>query len=187
VPRSRLFSHDRRGISFELAEYSLQHQLPNFAEVRCPERKTMLMLIYPPVLVGSCETQADNGGKRLTFLISGSWTYSFATGWAHTSVRKHTPHLVTSHNAPSGMKTCQYFDVKHFEWRGLRQTRGVRAKTKRVIKQFAPADFTAFKWEGAKDLLHYVTTVLLLAVFLAAELNAFYLKARPSLTTGYTS
>jgi len=49
-----------------------------------------------------------------------------------------------------------------------------------VIKQFSPHDFTAFKWEGAKDFLHYFTTVLLLAVFLAAELNPFYLKASGS-------
>jgi 4-amino-4-deoxy-L-arabinose transferase-like glycosyltransferase len=53
----------------------------------------------------------------------------------------------------------------------------LRAKGKRVIKQFAPHDFTAFKWEGAKDFLHYMTTILLLAVFLLAELNPFYLKA----------
>jgi phosphatidylserine synthase 2 len=46
-----------------------------------------------------------------------------------------------------------------------------------VIKQFSPHDFTAFKWEGAKDFLHYFTVVLLLAVFLAAELNPFYLKS----------
>ena len=61
-------------------------------------------------------------------------------------------------------------------WRGFRQTRGIRSKTKRVISQFSPHDWTTFKWEGTASFGHYLTVVLLLAVFLAAELNPFYLK-----------
>jgi phosphatidylserine synthase 2 len=99
-----------------------------------------------------------------------------------------------------GMKTCQYFEVKvnpltwtsemlivcsltscplcwqGYTWRGFKQIRGVRGKTRRVISQFSPADWTTFKWEGTADFTHYVAVVLLLAVFLAAELNPFYLK-----------
>ncbi len=92
------------------------------------------------------------------------------------------------------MKACQYFEVKvrwherihdkfeltqaakHYTWRGFRQSRGIRSKTKRVFTQFSPHDFTAFHWHGTASLLHYVTVVMLLAVFLAAELNPFYLK-----------
>jgi len=44
------------------------------------------------------------------------------------------------------------------------------------MQQFSPHDFTAFKWAGSNDFLHYITVVILLAVFLAAELNPFYLK-----------
>jgi len=76
-----------------------------------------------------------------------------------------------------GMKTCQYFEVKPYEWRGFRATRGIKSKAKRVLTQFSPHDFTAFKWEGTSSFLHYVTVVLLLGVFLAAELNPFYLKS----------
>jgi len=65
---------------------------------------------------------------------------------------------------------------KPYEWRGLRQTRGLRSKARRVLSQFSPHDFTAFKWEGTASFLHYFTVVLLLAMFLAAELNPFYLK-----------
>jgi phosphatidylserine synthase 2 len=75
------------------------------------------------------------------------------------------------------MKVCQYLEVKPYEWRGFRQTRGIRSKAKRVLSQFSPHDFTAFKWGPATDFLHYFTVVLLLAVFLAAELNPFYLKS----------
>jgi phosphatidylserine synthase 2 len=45
-----------------------------------------------------------------------------------------------------------------------------------MAAQFSPHDFTAFKWEGTASFFHYVTVVLLLAVFLAAELTPFYLK-----------
>jgi hypothetical protein len=52
----------------------------------------------------------------------------------------------------------------------------LRSKARRVLSQFSPHDWTAFKWEGTTSFLHYVIVVLLLAVFLAAELNPFYLK-----------
>ena len=45
-----------------------------------------------------------------------------------------------------------------------------------MVSQFSPADWTTFKWEGTANFAHYVTVVLLLTVFLAAELNPFYLK-----------
>lgn len=115
-------------IAFELAEYSLQHQLPNFAE--CWWDHWVL-----DVLV---------------------------CNWLGTYL---------------GMKVCQYFHVKPYEWRGFRQSKGLRSKAKRVLSQFSPHDFTDFKWGTATSFLHYVTVVLLLAVFLAAELNPFYLKS----------
>ncbi|TFK52386.1 phosphatidylserine synthase 2 [Heliocybe sulcata] len=115
-------------IAFELAEYSLQHQLPNFGE--CWWDHWILDVLI-------C-----------------NWLGLYL-----------------------GMKTCQFFEVKHYEWRGFRSIRGFRSKTKRVLTQFSPHDFTAFKWEGSVDFKHYFAVVLLLAVFLAAELNPFYLKS----------
>ena len=69
--------------------------------------------------------------------------------------------------------------MQQYTWRGFRQTKGIRSKTKRVISQFSPADWTTFKWEGTTDFTHYFSVLMLLAVFLAAELNPFYLKAGP--------
>ncbi|KIL00211.1 hypothetical protein PAXRUDRAFT_821916 [Paxillus rubicundulus Ve08.2h10] len=115
-------------VAFEFAEYSLQHQLPNFAE--CWWDHWIL-----DVLV---------------------------CNWLGTYL---------------GMKTCQYLEVKPYEWRGLRQTRGLRSKARRVLSQFSPHDWTAFKWEGTTSFRHYLTVVSLLAIFLAAELNPFYLKS----------
>ncbi|KAG6900144.1 hypothetical protein C0993_002293 [Termitomyces sp. T159_Od127] len=115
-------------IAFELAEYSLQHQLANFAEC---------------------------------------W-------WDHWILDVLVCNWIGTY---LGMKVCQYLEVKPYEWRGLRQTRGLRSKAKRVLSQFSPHDFTAFKWGTASSFTNYVVVVLLLAVFLAAELNPFYLKA----------
>ncbi|KAF8651936.1 hypothetical protein AX16_004580 [Volvariella volvacea WC 439] len=115
-------------IAFELAEYSLQHQLPNFAE--CWWDHWILDVLI--------------------------------CNWLGTYL---------------GMKTCQYLEVKPYEWRGLRQSRGIRSKARRVLSQFSPHDFTAFKWGTASSFVHYISVVLLLAVFLAAELNPFYLKS----------
>jgi phosphatidylserine synthase 2 len=52
----------------------------------------------------------------------------------------------------------------------------IRRGTKRVFKQFSPHDFTAFEWGGTTSFTAYFTVVLLLSLFLAAELNPFYLK-----------
>ncbi|THU92447.1 phosphatidylserine synthase 2 [Dendrothele bispora CBS 962.96] len=115
-------------IAFELAEYSLQHQLANFAE--CWWDHWILDVLL--------------------------------CNWLGTYL---------------GMKVCTYFEVKPYEWRGIRQTRGLRSKAKRVLSQFSPHDFTSFQWGPATSFTHFVAVVLLLSVFLAAELNPFYLKA----------
>ncbi|TCD68502.1 hypothetical protein EIP91_010558 [Steccherinum ochraceum] len=127
-------------IAFEFAEYSLQHQLANFAE--CWWDHWILDVLI--------------------------------CNWLGTYL---------------GMKACQFFEVKvtflshsrmlspfHYTWRGFKQSRGIRSKTKRVISQFSPADWTTFKWEGTADFTHYFAVMMLLTVFLAAELNPFYLK-----------
>jgi len=115
-------------IAFELAEYSLQHQLPNFAE--CWWDHWLLDVLI--------------------------------CNWIGTYL---------------GMKACSYFEVKHYTWRGFRQSRGLKSKGKRMLGQFSPHDWTTFKWEGTSSFLNYFVVVGLLAVFLMAELNPFYLKS----------
>ncbi|CAE6448392.1 unnamed protein product [Rhizoctonia solani] len=115
-------------IAFELAEYSLQHQLPNFAECWWDHWVLDVLLC----------------------------------NWLGIYV---------------GMRTCAYFEVKHFTWRSIHSTKGVRRKTKRVLKQFTPHDWTEFHWEGTSSFASYCAVFLLLATFLAAELNPFYLKS----------
>ncbi|KAJ7740231.1 phosphatidyl serine synthase-domain-containing protein [Mycena maculata] len=124
-------------IAFELAEYSLQHQLPNFNEC---------------------------------------W-------WDHWVLDVLVCNWIGTY---LGMKTCQYLQVKPYEWRGTTPSTAsyprtrrqrLRSKASRVLRQFAPHDFTAFKWGTATSFANYLSVVLLLAVFLAAELTPFYLKS----------
>ncbi|KAG9051694.1 hypothetical protein FS837_000083 [Tulasnella sp. UAMH 9824] len=114
-------------ILFELAEYSLEHQLANFKE--CWWDHWVLDVL--------------------------------CCNWLGLYI---------------GLKICQFFEVKKFVWRGFRQSRGFKQKTSRVLKQMTPYDWTTFEWEGTASFSHYVTVVIMLAVFLAAELNPFYLK-----------
>ncbi|CAE6477912.1 unnamed protein product [Rhizoctonia solani] len=115
-------------IAFEFAEYSLQHQLPNFAECWWDHWVLDVLLC--------------------------NWLGIYL-----------------------GMQTCAYFEVKHFTWRSIHSTKGVRRKTKRVLKQFTPHDWTEFRWEGTSSFVSYCAVFMLLATFLAAELNPFYLKS----------
>ncbi|KAJ7643663.1 phosphatidyl serine synthase-domain-containing protein [Roridomyces roridus] len=133
-------------IMFELAEYSLQHQLPNFNECWWDHWVLDVLLC----------------------------------NWLGTYL---------------GMKTCQYLEVKPYAWRGTlvptssssssvipdpkkpRRTARLRSKAARALRRLGPHDFTRFTWGTASSFSHYLSVVLLLAVFLAAELSPFYLKS----------
>jgi len=114
-------------VAFELAEYSLQHQLAYFNE--CWWDHWVLDVLI--------------------------------CNWIGTYL---------------GMKTCSYFEVKGYIWRGFRRTRGIRSEGMHVPTQFSPQDWTTFKWEETASLRNYVAVLALLAFFLAAELTPFYLK-----------
>ena len=172
--RIYLFLVQILSIAFEFAEYSLAHQLANFNECWWDHWVLDVLLC----------------------------------NWFGTYV---------------GMKTCQYFEVKHFSWQTIRpfsfassrrfsfrrkkqvsvddatvqdptstydasnvvasstskktkQSGAIRRSTKRVLKQFSPHNFTKFEWGGTTSFTAYFTVVLLLSLFLLAELNPFYLK-----------
>lgn len=75
-----------------------------------------------------------------------------------------------------GMKTCEYFEMKQYSWRGIKQIRSYRDKMKRAVQQFTPHSWTKFEWGSTKNFKSYVSMLVLLFIFLLCELNAFYLK-----------
>ncbi|KAI8919140.1 phosphatidyl serine synthase-domain-containing protein [Powellomyces hirtus] len=114
-------------VMFEIMEYSLAHQLPNFAE--CWWDHWILDVLM--------------------------------ANWAGIIL---------------GMKTCQYFAMKQYTWRGITEIPTYRGKVKRTMQQFTPHSWTDFKWEGTKTFKNFVAVIGLLYLVLQSELNAFYLK-----------
>ncbi|TPX73019.1 hypothetical protein SpCBS45565_g00106 [Spizellomyces sp. 'palustris'] len=114
-------------VMFEMMEYSLAHQLPNFAE--CWWDHWILDVLL--------------------------------ANWAGIIL---------------GMKTCQYFAMKQYVWRGINEIPTYRGKFKRTMQQFTPHSWTDFQWEGTKTFKNFLAVILLLYLVLQCELNAFYLK-----------
>lgn len=105
-----------------------------------------------------------------------------------------------------GMKTCEYFEVKHYSWAGhIRHIKGIKGKAKRAVQQFTPHDWTRFEWKTTSSFKHWMAVLGLLVIvseylvwtpffddcsrgmlkcvaflfcfqFLQCELNCFYLK-----------
>ena len=115
-------------ILFELSEYSLEHQLPNFAEC---------------------------------------W-------WDHWILDVLVCNWLGIY---LGMKTCEYFEMKPYLWRGVGKIAGVKGKIQRTAAQFTPHSWTSFHWWGAGNTFkHYIGVLAILSLFNLCELNAFYLK-----------
>ncbi|KAJ1979177.1 hypothetical protein H4R34_002932 [Dimargaris verticillata] len=114
-------------IMFEVMEYSLQHQLNNFAE--CWWDHWIL-----DVLV---------------------------CNWLGIYI---------------GIKTCEYFEMKQYSWRGIRQISTYRGKIQRTAAQFTPHSWTKFEWGPTKSFRNYLGVLVVVMVILVCELNAFYLK-----------
>ncbi|CAG8499237.1 5685_t:CDS:2 [Paraglomus brasilianum] len=114
-------------VMFEIMEYSLQHQLPNFAE--CWWDHWILDVIL-------C-----------------NWLGLYL-----------------------GMKTCEYFEMKHYSWRGIKEIPTIRGMVKRTVWQFTPHSWTKFEWGTTKNFKNYMAVIGLLFLYLQGELNAFYLK-----------
>ncbi|CAG8436546.1 6212_t:CDS:2 [Ambispora gerdemannii] len=107
-------------IMFEIMEYSLQHQLPNFAE--CWWDHWILDVLI--------------------------------CNWAGLYL---------------GMKTCEYFEVKGYSWRGVKEIPSLKGKVKRTVQQFTPQSWTKFEWGATHSFKNFMA-------FLQAEINSFYLK-----------
>ena len=75
-----------------------------------------------------------------------------------------------------GMKTCEYFSMKPYNWRGLWNIPTFKGKIQRIINQFSPYDWTEYDWRPTSSLKRWLFMICLVAFFLTAELGTFYLK-----------
>lgn len=114
-------------VMFEVMEYSLQFQLPNFAEC---------------------------------------W-------WDHWILDVA---LCNALGIWAGMKTCEFFSMKTYQWRSIKNISSFAGKMRRTIEQFTPHSLLRFDWAGTKTFKGYLVSILVLSIFLICELNCFYLK-----------
>ncbi len=74
------------------------------------------------------------------------------------------------------MKTCEYFAMKPYNWRGLWNIPTFKGKIKRIFTQFSPYDWTNFDWRPTESLKRLLFMVSVIILFFLAELGTFYLK-----------
>ena len=74
------------------------------------------------------------------------------------------------------MKTCEYFEMHQYCWRGVRSIPTLTGKLNRAVQQFTPHSWTKFDWGATKTLKRWLSVILLCVLFLQCELNLFYLK-----------
>eukprot|EP00794_Sanderia_malayensis_P018120 gene18120-19930_t len=75
-----------------------------------------------------------------------------------------------------GMKTCEYFQIKEYNWRNLWQIPTYSGKLKRAAEQFTPYRWENFEWEATTSLKRWLATIGITIMFSLAELNCFYMK-----------
>ncbi|XP_067655372.1 phosphatidylserine synthase 2-like [Haliotis asinina] len=114
-------------IMFELLEYTLEHQLPNFSEC---------------------------------------W-------WDHWVMDAL---VCNGFGIYLGMKTLRYLTMKPYHWRGMWDIPTYGGKLRRVAAQFTPYSWTDFDWRPTASLKRWCAMCGVIAIFLLAELNTFYLK-----------
>ncbi|PVD33310.1 hypothetical protein C0Q70_04563 [Pomacea canaliculata] len=114
-------------IMFEVLEYTLEHQLPNFSECW--------------------------------------WDH-----WIMDAI------VCNGLGIYLGMKTLNYLSMKPYHWRGMWNIPTYGGKLKRLAAQFTPYSWTDFDWKPTSSLKRWMAMLAVIAIFLLAELNTFYLK-----------
>lgn len=74
------------------------------------------------------------------------------------------------------MKTCEYFEMKPYNWRGLWNIPTFRGKIKRIVTQFSPYSWVSYEWRPTASLKRWLFMIVLISLFFIAELATFYLK-----------
>uniref|UniRef100_A0A0L8G341 Phosphatidylserine synthase n=2 Tax=Octopus bimaculoides TaxID=37653 RepID=A0A0L8G341_OCTBM len=114
-------------IMFEVLEYTLEHQLPNFSEC---------------------------------------W-------WDHWIMDVL---VCNGLGIYLGLQTLRYLSLKQYHWRGMWNIPTYSGKLRRVAAQFTPYSWTDYEWTPTSSLKRWMAMLGVIAIFLLAELNTFYLK-----------
>lgn len=141
-------------IMFEILEYSLEHQLPNFSEcwwdhvgslslnlsLNCQQRDIQAMHTKAKALrcLSVYRLSINVIPVSLFFLlIAASLIFS---QWVMDAL------ICNGLGIFLGMVTLKYLSMKPYNWRGLYNIPTYRGKLKRVIAQFGPHSWIEFDW-----------------------------------------
>ena len=76
-----------------------------------------------------------------------------------------------------GMRLVRYFEIKEYNWVGLRELPSLGAKMKRVASQVAtPSSFTAYDWDVFASFRRFACLVFIICLLDAVQLSVFFLK-----------
>eukprot|EP00879_Flechtneria_rotunda_P017039 GHRR01017845.1.p1 GENE.GHRR01017845.1~~GHRR01017845.1.p1 ORF type:complete len:209 (+),score=63.13 GHRR01017845.1:141-767(+) len=76
------------------------------------------------------------------------------------------------------MATAHWFDCKYtnYNWQGLSELSGLVPRASRSVQQLLPYSWTKLDWMVFSSPQRCIQSLLVVAVFLAVELNVFFLK-----------
>ncbi|KAF1777515.1 Phosphatidyl serine synthase [Phytophthora cactorum] len=77
-----------------------------------------------------------------------------------------------------GMKICRYFEMRRFNWVGIRKIPNLTGKAKRALAQFTPAYWMAYDWKIFRSAERFWRVMSMVTILSIMMLNSFFLKTQ---------
>ncbi|UIZ22994.1 hypothetical protein KXD40_003728 [Peronospora effusa] len=75
-----------------------------------------------------------------------------------------------------GIKICRYFEMRRFNWVGIRKIPNLSGKAKRALAQFTPAYWMAYDWKIFRSAERFWRVMSMVTILSIMMLNSFFLK-----------
>ncbi|TDH67914.1 hypothetical protein CCR75_003812 [Bremia lactucae] len=75
-----------------------------------------------------------------------------------------------------GMQICHFFEMRRFNWVGIRKIPNLSGKAKRALAQFTPAYWMAYDWKIFRSADRFWRVMSMVAILSMMMLNSFFLK-----------
>ncbi|RUP51184.1 phosphatidyl serine synthase-domain-containing protein [Jimgerdemannia flammicorona] len=139
-------------VMFEIMEYSLAHQLNNFAECWWDHVS----------LEGQGKVEVDRFKQYHATEKSIGYSLSQPVVDPRCSYLQLVGYLSWHEDMRVLGNEGTY--SRHYSWRGFREIPTLRGKAKRAVQQFTPHDWTKFEWGMTKSFNNYIAVILLLVI-----------------------
>lgn len=75
-----------------------------------------------------------------------------------------------------GIKICRYFEMRKFNWVGIRKIPNLSGKAKRALAQFTPAYWLAYDWKIFRSASRFWRVMTMVVIVSVMMVNSFFLK-----------